>query len=222
METIYLLTLLHVLLFCYWLGGDIGVFYSSGFVVDERLSRERRLMAAKIMLAIDLVPRICMSLMLTVGGLLGEAIGITHPWWQLLAITLLGPVWLGLVLLLHFRHDSPATPLLTRIDRLLRWLVIAALLISVATSSLQGRLGEAPWLSAKLLGFALLIFCGLMIRRGFGGFAAGYAALLAGEPSAEQNAAMRVSLNRVRPWVLLIWAVLIGEAYLGIAKPFAG
>ncbi len=222
METIHLLTLLHVLLFCYWLGGDIGVFYSSGFVVDERLSRERRLMAARIMLAIDLVPRICMSLMLTVGGLLSEEIGIAHPWWQMLAIVLLGPVWLGLVLLLHFRHDAPATPLLTRIDRLLRWLVIAALLISVVISSLQDRLGEAPWLSAKLLGFALLIFCGLMIRRGFGGFAAGYAALLAGEPSAEQNAAMRVSLNRVRPWVLLIWAVLIGEAYLGIAKPFAG
>jgi hypothetical protein len=214
-----LFTLLHLLLFCYWLGGDIGVFYSSGFVVDGSLGRERRLMAAKIMLAIDLVPRICMSLMLTVGGVLAELRGIAHPGWQLLAIILLGPVWLSFVLLLHFRHDAPYTPALTRFDRVLRWGVIAAILASLLWSALQGLIDDVPWLQAKLLAFAFLVFCGLMIRRGFGGFAAGYAALLNGEPSARENADMLASVRRVRPWVLAIWGVLVLEAWLGIAKP---
>lgn len=214
-----LFTLLHVLLFCYWLGGDIGVFYSSGFVVDGSLGRDRRLMAARIMLAIDLVPRICMSLMLTVGGVLAELRGITHPGWQLLAIILLGPVWLSSVLLLHFRHDAPYTPALTRFDRVLRWGVIAAILASLLWSALQGRPDALPWLQAKLLGFAFLVFCGLMIRRGFGGFATGYAALLSGEPSERENADMLRSVQRVRPWVLAIWGVLVLEAWLGIAKP---
>ena len=49
MTTYELILLLHIILFCYWLGGDIGVFYSSNFVVNDDLSRETRLTAAKIM-----------------------------------------------------------------------------------------------------------------------------------------------------------------------------
>lgn len=222
MSAEHLLTLIHLLLFCYWLGGDIGVFYSSGFVVDGERSRDQRLMAAKIMLALDLVPRICMSLMITVGGLLSELKGIEHPLWQLVAITLLGPVWLTMVLLQHYRHGAGWMPALVRFDRLFRWLVIGSIIASVAWSASTGRLAEAPWLAAKLLGFAFLVFCGLMIRRHFGGYGAGYAALMQGEPTAEQNAAMQASLSRMRPWVLAIWVVLIVEAWLGVSKPGLG
>ena len=45
--------LIHLLLFVYWLGGDIGVFYSSGLSVNRSLSREARQMAGKIMINLD-------------------------------------------------------------------------------------------------------------------------------------------------------------------------
>ena len=32
----------HVLLFVYWLGADLGVYYTSRFVVDRKLSTETR------------------------------------------------------------------------------------------------------------------------------------------------------------------------------------
>ena len=216
-----LLTLLHLLLFCYWLGGDIGVFYSAGFVVDPSRSREARLTAAKIMLGIDLVPRICMSLMLTVGGLLAETLGIVHPPWQLAGIILLGPLWLGMVLVLHFAHGARFLPLLTRVDFIFRWLVIVAILASCAWSIASGRLAEAPWLTGKLLAFALLVFCGLMIRLRFPGFAQGYGKLVAGTQTAEDDAAMATSLARVRPWVVAIWVLLVLEAFLGVVQPGA-
>ena len=218
--TAYDITLLiHIILFCYWLGGDIGVFYSSKFVVDPTLSRETRLVAAKIMLGCDLIPKICMSLMLTVGGILTEFNDIEHPLWQMVGIVLLGPVWLTMVLVLHFKHDAPFIPMLTRIDFYFRWIMVVGILISCFYSLSTGRLDHAPWVTAKLLGFAFLIFCGLMIRIYLKGFGATYVKIIQGDYDQNDNRIMQDSLNKVRPWVVTIWIVLIIEAALGIAKP---
>ena len=214
-----LMLLIHILLFCYWLGGDVGVFYASGFVVDPKLSRDSRLVAARIMLGCDLIPKICMSLMLTVGGILSEFMGVEHPLWQMFAIVLLGPVWLTVVLVLHFQHSAAFIPALTRIDFYFRWLIIAAVVSSTLYSLTAGRLAEVPWLAAKLLAFALLVFCGLMIRINLKGFGASYAKLLKDDCDDTDNQIMIRSLARVKPWVIAIWIVLVVAAALGIAKP---
>jgi hypothetical protein len=210
----------HLLLFAWWLGGDLGVFYSSGRVVDASQPRAARLMAGRIMLALDVVPRICMSLMLTVSALLAETVGIPHPPWQMTAVLLLGPVWLALVLYLHFREGS-AAPAVRRLDLALRWVVLAAVVASATWSLASGRLADDPWLAAKLYLFAFLVFCGLMIRRGLPPFIAGYAALAAGRETPESDRAMAASLARMRPWVLAIWVGLVASAVLGVAKPGA-
>ncbi len=67
MLTYNLLLLAHVLLFVYWLGGDIGVFYSSRYVANPALSIEARATALKIMAWIDEIPRICLVTILPVG-----------------------------------------------------------------------------------------------------------------------------------------------------------
>jgi len=220
MPTYELLLLIHILLFVYWLGGDLGVFYSSGFVVNDSLSREARLTAAKIMLGCDLVPRICMSLMLTVGGLLSASMGFEHITWQLWLIVLLGPFWLSMVLVLHFKHHASFIPALTTFDFYFRWLVIASIIASCAYALSVERFSGNSWLIAKLLGFAFLVFCGLMIRIQFKGFVATYSKLMMGHEIAKvDNQVMKASLNRVRPWVVTIWIVLLIEALLGVFKP---
>ena len=87
------LMIFHLLLFVYWLGSDMGVFYSSGMAIDSKLSNAARVTASKIMIDLDFVPRICMSLMLTVGGLLSGMMEnpIEHPMWQTIGFILLGP-----------------------------------------------------------------------------------------------------------------------------------
>lgn len=214
--------LIHVLLFCYWLGGDVGVFYSSKFVVDPSLTRETRLIAAKIMLGCDLIPKICMSMMLTVGGVLSHYIGIEHPTWQLVGIIVLGPVWLGMVLVLHYMHNASFIPLLTKIDFYFRWILLATIVFSCTYSFATERLADNMWILLKLLAFAFLVFCGLMIRIKLKGFSDAYIKIIQGGYDAEDNQKMIESLSRVKPWVMTIWAVLILEAYIGIAKPFTG
>jgi len=219
MSNYELMLLIHIILFCYWLGGDIGVFYSSNFVVDSKLSRETRLVAAKIMLGCDLIPKICMSLMLTVGGILTHYNGIDHPLWQWIGIILLGPVWLSIVLVQHFKHQAAYIPTLTKIDFYFRWLLVAGIVVSCAISISTGRLDEAPWITIKLLGFAFLIFCGLMIRVNLKDFGASYGKIVLNHYGEEDNQAMALSLKKVKPWVVTIWIVLVIEAALGIVKP---
>ena len=115
--------LLHLLLFAYWLGGDIGVFYSSGFAINPKLSRGARQAAGTIMMNLDLIPRLCLSLMLTVGGILTHYYGIEHPLWQMIGIILLGPIWTFALIYIHFNEGTDLVKKMTKIDYYFRWIM---------------------------------------------------------------------------------------------------
>ncbi|MCY4157618.1 MAG: hypothetical protein OXF66_09375 [Gammaproteobacteria bacterium] len=218
-HTVWLIV--HLVLFAYWLGGDLGVFYSTRMILNRSHSAPQRFMASRIMLWIDLMPRLCLSLMLTVGGILSEYVGVHHPPWQYAMIVALGPVWFTVLLVMHFKHNASFMPTLTKLDLWFRWFLIAAIVASVWWSVSTGRLDNAPWLAPKLIVFALMVLCGVMIRLYIPGFIAGVRALGQGSITEEQDDAMKRSIHRVRPWVFAIWAGLIIEAFLGIYKPGA-
>jgi hypothetical protein len=208
---------IHVLLFVYWLGGDLGVFYSSKFVANPDISPEARAVSAKIMLNLDQIPRICLSLMLTFGGILTEFIGVPHPWYQQIGIVMLGPVWLFCVMYLHFRHGSKAYPLVARFDMFIRYAVVIGLPISVWLHWDSNNLGDYPWVAGKLLIFAFLVFCGIMVRGKIGPFIQVVMKCRAGEtPTAEENVAQARSLVQMRAWVFMIWAGVLLEGIIGI------
>jgi hypothetical protein len=219
-----LLIIFHLLLFVYWLGGDMGVFYSSGMAVDPKLSNSARVTAAKIMVDLDFVPRICMTLMLTVGGLLSSYNGVEHPQWQTIGFILMGPGWLAMVVYLHVAHGTPLSKIITKIDFWFRWFLVIYLIWSVGYSfAFTDKLADAPWVGAKLIVFAVMVFCGLMIRVYIPGYIQGIVALRqqADQPSMSQemNDTMLSSLAKCRPFVLAIWAGLFIECYLGVVKP---
>ena len=125
-----LVKFLHLLLFVYWLGGDAGVYYSSGFVIDPKLSRDARLTAAKIFIELDMLPRYCLALMLTVGGVLAYYVGVPHLSWQLPLIIVLGPLWLWMVWAVHHYQGKPFGIKLAKIDLYFRWFMICLLYTS--------------------------------------------------------------------------------------------
>jgi hypothetical protein len=212
----------HILLFVYWLGADAGVFYSSRFVINPSLSKDARMTAAKIFVGLDMLPRYCMALMLTTGGILAEVIGIRHPLWEMIAIVLLGPVWVALVHLTHAREGTASGPFLQKTDILFRWIVIASLLASVVHSHLVGRLEGLGWFTAKLLIFAFLVFCGLMIRRNLGSFSEGFRTLAKTGATPVSDKLMSEAMGRSMPWVILIWVGVAVSALLGVFKPWSG
>ena len=86
-----LLQFLHVFLFVFWLGPDVAVYVWSRKAVEAGAPAEQRVVAGQMMALVDVIPRLAISLMLTVGGLLSGYVGLEHPWWQTAGIVLAGP-----------------------------------------------------------------------------------------------------------------------------------
>jgi hypothetical protein len=211
----------HVLLFVYWLGGDAGVFYSSTFVINDKLSRDARLTAFKIFINLDMLPRYCLALMLTVGGILAEFVGYEHPDWQMIGIVALGPIWVWVVHMVHAKEGTDFGRALAKGDYWFRFVMIFALVGSVAYHWATGPLRPYPWLAAKLLLFAFLIFCGFMIRKKLPPFIEGFRMMAGQGVTPDSDRKMHDGLIACRPYVWAIWAGVALSAFLGVWKPGA-
>ncbi|MEV6300024.1 hypothetical protein AB0M02_11540 [Actinoplanes sp. NPDC051861] len=222
---------LHIVLMVFWLGGDLGVFYSSRYVIDPALAPAARLTALKIMSGLDLGPKICLILFLPSGLTLisldahgGSVFGIDLlPWWLLL------PVWLGafgwLWLMYTDHHEPGRHPLVRRAD----WTIRIAVVAGMAATGVYTLVAAEPfgvdtnpkWLGGKVLLYALAIAAGLGIRRTLRPFGAAFATVMAGGADGETERVLKSSVNGCLPYVWAIWTSVLLAGLLGVAKPLA-
>jgi hypothetical protein len=210
---------LHELLLVFWLGPDIGIFVWSTKVANPANSDATRVTAAGMMRTIDLFPRVCISLMLTVGGILTEVVGLEHAWWQWVAIIPLGPVWLTLVIIAYLKEGTSVGETVVKLDKWLRWIVVISVPISVAYATSIGRMDNAPWVSAKLLIFAAIVLLGLLARRHLDAMQGSIRELAGNGSSDALNAKLAGSVKSARPYIFAIWAGLAVASWLGIEQP---
>lgn len=217
MNEFLLLKLLHVIGFAYWIGADLGVFYSSYYVANDKLSGDVRVATAKILFALDQAPRICMTLMLPLGAHLAWRLGIFSFDAAVMAlIWLLGLGWLAMVVALHAMAAGPGKAFLTRFDFWFRLTLSIGLVASGLMSLTPAFSGLPYWVSWKLAIFGGLVGCGLMVRVKLKDFGPAFANLAMGKVSDTDNEAIRRSLGGTRPFVVLIWIGLFVSAALGI------
>ncbi len=216
MNEYLLIKLLHIVCFVYWLGGDLGTFYASRFVVRSDLSNESRSTALTIMMGCDQGPRFAMPLILPLGLHLAHITGlfaVSEVW--LMVTWLLAAVWAITVMVLHFAHGKAFIPALTQFDFYFRAVMIAGLLGVSIYALLTGNILKADWLATKLLIFALLVGCGLMIRVGLKPFMTGWGKLMSGDGSEAVNQQIQGAIANCRPYVYAIWVGLLVNAALG-------
>jgi hypothetical protein len=219
-----LLLVLHLVLFAYWLGGDIGVFYSSYSVCNPKLSKDARVTALKIMGWVDMVPRYCLVLMLPVGLSLAATLGFwAVPSGLVPAVWGLALAWLWMVWAIHHYQGQPLAATLRRIDFAVRVVVIVTMLgAGLAGFAGAGPINQ-PWLAAKAVLFGLLVFCGLMIRVMAQPFGPAFAEIMkSAGPAPDAEARLDGAMQRARPFVVMIWIGLVAMAYFGAVKPALG
>lgn len=215
-EFVFLKTL-HVIGFAYWLGTDLGVFYSSYFVADEKRSADVRVATAKILFALDQAPRICMTMMLPLGIHLTWRMGIFRfDSWVMWLIWILCFGWLAMVITLHVAKPSTGKMFLTRFDFVFRLALASGLLALGAAAQFSSVLTLPHWVAIKVMIYGGLVGCGLFVRIRLKPFAPAFANLVRGEASQADSAAIATSLSATRPYVIAIWAGLVASTALGL------
>lgn len=212
-----LFALLHVLVFVYWLGGDLGAFYTSHFLTRADVNSDRRLMAAKVVGDVDMAPRTALILALPTGLMLAQSKGWMTLGWPIVgAIALASLIWLALAWKLHLAHNGQAAWMKTA-DTALRYAMIVGLITSCGLA-LASVIDLPIFIALKLLALAGCVALGLYIRvvlKPLGSALMG----LTGPNSDTAQADLARTLNRARPLVMGIWALLLIAAFLGLWTP---
>jgi hypothetical protein len=212
------LTLLHLLIPIYWLGGDLGAFYGSRFMVDPARSVPERMMALKILNNIDMAPRTTLILAFPTGFGLAVAKGwIDAPAVSVIGVWVLGLAWLALAWTVHLKH-GPAGAGYKRVDMAIRYVVLAGLI----GSGVAGRAGAVMlplFISLKLLALAVCISIGLLVRRQLVPLFPAIIALREHGPTPEGDRTIAGVIAITQPTVIMLWIVVLIACLLGIATP---
>ena len=122
-----LLTLLHLLVPIYWLGGDLGTFLSGRVLRNPAHSPAERLLALKILLNCDMGPRTALIMAFPTGFSLAVAKGwLALPLWAVALAWLAGLGWLAVAWAIHLKHGPAANPY-RKADSVIRISALAAL-----------------------------------------------------------------------------------------------
>jgi hypothetical protein len=210
----------HVVLLVYWLGADISVFYCSLQIIKKDNAPETRAVIAKVLGFVNAFPGIASILMLPVGLMLAAGKGLSPiaDGWLVLVWALAG-VWLLISVSAASQRGTPLGKTYATIDLWIRYALIAILTIAALWSFTAGAPFTTHWLALKVLLYAFVLVCGLGIRFTFAGFGPAFGRFMAQGSTPETEAALRVPVLRVKPWVLALWAGLVAMALLGIAQP---
>ena len=180
----------HVMLLVYWLGADLGVLLLAKAAKRPELSFAERAFASQMAIRIDLVPRLCFTVMLPVGLL----------------------VTLG-------RHEGkPLAARLNHWHLGLQALLLV-IVGAIGISSWLGH-GPLPggWFAAKIVLFALIFAMGIGIDFAFRPIGPAFARLATEGSKPDIENTIGIAVDGAIRYVLGLYALLIAIAFLGVTK----
>ncbi len=219
MDSYFIWAYIHILLFVFWLGADVGVYLTMIFVKNAKLSFETRATLIKLAFYIDLFPRFASALILPVGVQLTRSLGLYPVSDSLLTLAwMIGLTWSALHLTVTLRKGTPLAKRLQSINIGLEVVVGLFFVVVGALSLITGSPIDTAWLSIKLLLFGLIFWVVLGIDTTFQPFTT----ILQMGPDGstpEREAAVTSSTNYTLVWAMLLYVLILIIAFMGTVKP---
>lgn len=220
MDTHALWAYLHILLFVYWLGADVGLWLAMGFIRNPKLSFETRATLIRLAFYIDLFPRITFALILPVGMQLARDLEVAPISDGLLAAAwIIGLAWSALHLAVVAWKGTETARRLLAVNKFYE-ATAGAFFIGVGAVSLAtGAPIEAGWFALKILLFGTIFWIILGIDTVFQPFTT---LLRMGPGGSTPEAEARVTrlTHQTMAWAVFMYVVVAAVAFLGRVKPF--
>lgn len=209
----------HILLFAFWLGTDVGVFICGSWLRRTELSPSERMLLLRASSAIDLWPRVSAALMLPAGVMLMRAWGggIDVAW--IAAAWVAALAWLALTVAGIRSSGTPAGPRIQSVT--VGFLVLlGAACFAAGGWWLSAYAGQpAAWAGTKLVLYGCVCVLAIGIDKAFGPVVAGFGLLPDEARRAEANALIDGGMRRTLIVVGTLYLVLIVASFVGVAKP---
>jgi hypothetical protein len=221
MESYLVWGFVHILLFVFWLGADVGVFLSAVYAKRADLSFETRATIMKMGLLIDFLPRICFALIFPVGLHLAASLGLYEiPTWLFVAGWGVGLGWIYMVILIGQNEGKPLAEKLMLVQFGLEG-VLGTVYVGVGLWSLFGNGPlQQGWFAVKILLFGCVFYAAMAIDICFRPFIKPFMELAEHGSTPEREAIITKTINKTLVAVLTMYALIATVAFLGKVKPF--
>ena len=211
----------HVLLFGYWLGSDLGVFFCDSQLTREDLSLDERLRVRAIRRNLDMAPRTCAPLILPIGFNLAVYHGSQITGWWLVLIWALSLSWLAMLWAGRLTIGTPREQALNKANQVLFFLVAVALAILGIYALITGEPVAQHWIAAKLVLYGLMALAANWILHAADLWEPIFEMVRAGgEQRIEGEKLMKKNRINAGSAAGSLWLVVLLIAFIGATKPF--
>lgn len=212
--------LLHILMFGYWLGSDLGVFFCDSQMTREDLDIEERLRVRRIRYKVDMAPRTCLVLILALGFTLALRWGSPVGGVWLAAIWVACLAWLALIWAARILSATPRGKFLGRLDRKVWWTVGGVMIAAGATTLVTEKPVLPNWLALKMMVFGLICWNGIWIMRSADHW---YPLIEMARRGGDERRRAEPLMKKTRFWcgtsAAVLWFLVLVVAFLGTVKP---
>ena len=210
---------LHICMFVFWLGTDVGVMLCSKRSVDPNLGIEARFQMLEMALKIELLPRVMWVMALPFGVHLSATLGYIEPSTITLALMWIFTfAWLVINVGGAANLDKPFGQNLSKINRF----IVASLGIGLIVISLSSFMGMGPYgansvaLKVGLYGLINLTILGIEIA--FFPLGQSFERLAIEGSSPDLESEISGGMSKTLIWVHATYILIFIVAFIGVTK----
>ncbi len=205
----------HIILFVFWLGADLGVFLLTKKATDPSLDIGQRDICMEMANIIDLTPRLAFTLMFPVGLMLVPTYGITVPPVILATVWGIALIWFAMTVWLMKAKDPKVQAMLGTGFRWWQWVLTVGLGGLGLYALITDQIFPPDWLALKVLLFGVIALLANSLMWFYGPAVPAYQAIRTEGSTPERESQFKGAVDRTLIAVGTLYFTLAVMAFLG-------